>query len=138
TSTTITPGNTLWFSSAFKMGGLANTGTTEVHMRVVNASITLSSKTLVPSITIPVPNALITFSNSYTDATATTTFDAADNMWVTTVGKTTFGNYFLSALPWTVPAGLTANLAGATMTWKATFLDDSSLIDISSWFGSAA
>jgi hypothetical protein len=49
----------------------------------------------------------------------------------------TAGRYFLSTAPWVVPAGVT-DLAGATRSWTGTFLDDSTLIDISSWAGAAA
>ena len=136
TTTAIAPGNTIWFSSAFSMSGLSSTGTTDVHLRLVNSSITLKTKTGV-IYTIPVPNALITFSSSITDGSSTTTFDASNNMWVTTVGKTTAGQYFLSAVPWKVPAGVT-NLAGATMTWTGTFLDDSSAANVYTWAGAAA
>ena len=57
-----------------------------------------------------VPDALITFKNSVTDggsgaSAPTTTFDAANDIWMTTVGKTTAGQYFLSAVPFTVPSG---------------------------------
>jgi hypothetical protein len=135
TSTSIAAGNTLWFSSEFTVTGLANTGTADVHVRLVNSSITLTPKSGSP-IKIAVPNALITFSSSVTDATATTTYDSTNNMWVTTVGKATASQYFLTALPFTVPA--TPALAGATFSWTGTFLDDSTAINVSSWAGGAA
>jgi uncharacterized repeat protein (TIGR01451 family) len=134
-STAIASGNTIWFSSVVKMNGLSSTGTTDVHVRLANSSITLTPKTG-PAITIPVPNALSTFSSSTTDATATTTFDSTNNIWLTTEGKTTTGNYFLSAFPWVVPAGVT--LAQATMSWTGTFLDDSSAANVSSFQAAAA
>ena len=135
-STAIAPGNTIWFSSAFKMSGLDKTGTADVNVRLVNSSITLTTKAGVVY-TIPVPDALITFTSTVTDSSATTTFDSVNNLWTTTVGKTTAGQYFLGAVPWVVPAGVT-DLAGASMRWTGTFLDDSTLIDVSSWAGAAA
>jgi hypothetical protein len=135
TSTAIDPGNTLWFSSAFTMDGLPGTGTTDVTMRAVNMAITLTTTTQV--YTIPVPDALVTFKDSISDSTATTTFDATHSSWVTTAGKATAGQYLLSALPWAVPAGVT-NLAGATVRWTGTFLVDTAGVDISSWAGAAA
>ena len=41
-STAIAAGNTLWFSSEFAMSGLSSTGTADVHVRLVNSTITLT------------------------------------------------------------------------------------------------
>ena len=53
TSTAIALGNTLWFSSVIKMGGLSTAGTQgDVTLRVVNSSITVTTKAAW-SITLP-------------------------------------------------------------------------------------
>ena len=98
---TIAPGNTLWLSSYVKVSGLTTTGQGNVTLLLENSSINLNSKA--SNYTISAPSAEIIFSNSVTDATASTTFNAATDMWVTTVGKTTAGRYFLDAIPFTVP-----------------------------------
>ena len=54
---------------------------------------------------------------------------------MTTAGKTTRDTYFMAALPWTVPVG---DLAGATFGWTATFLVDTSGVDVSQWNAAAA
>jgi hypothetical protein len=118
------------------MGGLNTTGTTTVYLRMVNSAITITTKAGAVYV-LPVPNAKITFQNATTDATASTSYNAATDTWETTIGKTTAGNTFLSAIPWTVPAGVT-DLAGASFKWTGTFLDSSAAVDVSSWDGAAA
>jgi hypothetical protein len=62
-----------------------------------------------------VPNAVVTFSNSCSQAT--TTYDSSQNCWVTTLpANCNPGDVFLSGLPWQVPNG--CNLSGATVTWN--------------------
>ena len=68
-----------------------------------------------PTTTVTVPNACVTFSSSCQQAT--TTFNSAENCWVTTLpANCNPGNVFLSGLPFGVPSG--CNLSGATVTWN--------------------
>jgi hypothetical protein len=134
TSTPIAAGNTLWFSSEVKMSGLTTTGQGDVTLRMVNSSIKITP-TSGAAYTIPVPNAMIVFNNATTNALSTTTFDTANNMWVTTVGKFNSVNDFLSALPWKAPVG---NLARAGFSWTGTFLVDTAGVDVTASFTAAA
>jgi uncharacterized repeat protein (TIGR01451 family) len=132
--TAIAAGNTLWFSSVVKMGGLTTSNQGDVILRLANAFVTVTPKSG-SAYTISVPNAEIVFENTVTDATAAATFNAATNTWVTTVGKTTKTNYLLDALPWAVPA---SGLAGANFSWTGTFLVDTAGVNVTAWAGAAA
>ena len=67
------------------------------------------------TITECIPNSVVKFSNSCTQATST--YDSSQNCWITTLpANCNPGNVFLSGLPYQVPSG--CNLSGATVTWN--------------------
>ena len=108
--TTIKAGNVIWFSSSFKPDSLP-ANVTSFTVRGSTIQITNGTTTY----NVAVPDAIVTFSNAVT--TATTTFDATKNAWVTVLPKSASGNTFLTAVPFVVPVGF--NNAKATWTINA-------------------
>ena len=87
--TAIHSGNYIWFNGVLKPSGL---GSTPVTIHFTGQTITILTT---PAITLPVPDADVTFDPSVTFAT--TTFSGG--MWVTTVPASGMaGNTFFSAL----------------------------------------
>ena len=82
----------------------------------------------------PLPGAKITIDPSV--STATTMFDAVDNVWITTVPFDLDDATFLTGIPWLVPAGgIPADIE--PVTWCETFASDTAGVDIG-WRWSAA
>jgi hypothetical protein len=127
--TPIHAGDTVWFSSVAKVSGL---GASPVTLRVVNAEIDFTANGV--SYALPVPDVAITFSP--TAATATTTFDASSNTWLTTVPTGLGGNVFLSGLALPVPSGLPGGIN--PVTWKATFQSDTAGLSVNWQWAAAA
>jgi len=101
----IAAGNTLWLSSSgLKVQGLPSNQTVKLY--VTNASVTYTANG--GGYTVPVPNAVITFSPTATSAS--TTWDAANSRWSTLVptssvsGNSTIHTFF-DAIAIPVPAG---------------------------------
>jgi hypothetical protein len=82
----------------------------------------------------PVPDARITIDPSVT--TASTTFDAVNQVWITTVPFDLDDATFLTGIPWLVPAG---GIPGdiEPVTWCGTFVSDTAGVDIG-WRWAAA
>jgi hypothetical protein len=133
----ISGGNYIWFNSAaLHVQGLPASGTVKLY--VTNSSISFPSSssqctapgTFMPmsgQCTLPVPNAVITFSSTAT--AASTTWDAANNRWNTLVptslvnGNATI-HTFLDGLAYLVPSG---GFPGGiqNVTWSAAYSTDS-------------
>ena len=94
--TAIAAGNYIWFNSVFDYTG-PTTGPVTI---VLQNSIIEFTANSVPY-TLSVPDASITLSSSFIQAT--TTFDTPNNRWVTTAPFGLSGNLFLSGLPFQVP-----------------------------------
>lgn len=124
--TAISQGNFIWFNSVLKPSGL---GANPVTILFHNSTIQFTANAT--PYNLSVPDALITFSPTAT--TATTTFDTANNRWVTTVPSSGLsGNTFLSGLAFQVPGGglpggispgtwsgqFTTDTPGVTVQWK--------------------
>ena len=106
----LTSGCTAWLNSSFKPTSCAN-GATYTFQDI---TCTIKGPNC-GTITLQVPNACITFSSSC--KTPTTTFDASQNCWITTLpANCNPGNVFLSGLPYQIPSG--CNLSGATISWN--------------------
>ncbi|HUX88558.1 MAG TPA: hypothetical protein VMW65_16265, partial [Chloroflexota bacterium] len=118
-------GNYVWFSSVFKAQGVGPS--TTVNFYVTGQTIQFNG------LTENVPDAVVTFSPSATQAS--TTFDTTNNRWVTTIpngGPLPKGNFFLSGLSFPIPAGglpgginpvtwnaqITTDTPGATLSWQ--------------------
>ncbi len=126
----IAGGNYIWFNSAaLNVKGLPASG--GVKLYVTNASIAFPSTSsqctgafdsTLMQCTLPVPNAVITFSSTAT--APSTTWDAANNRWSTLVptnGSTTLQTHtFLDGLAYLVPSGGFPT-GMQNLTWSAAF-----------------
>lgn len=96
--TFVPAGSYLWFNANFTARNVPSTGVT-IDFTNGNISFTAADGT---SFSIPVPNAMITFSPSAT--CTSTTFDSASNTWITTVPVNGDDEIFLTGVAWPVPA----------------------------------
>jgi hypothetical protein len=129
--TSISGGNWIWFNSVFSPKNIPNTGA--VTYSVSNASVSFTANG--NAYTVPLPNSLITLSSSVT--VATTTFDTANNRWITLAPLTGLaGNIFLNAGAYQVPAG---GLPGGiqNVTWKCSFATDTNNASLQWQWGAA-
>ena len=137
TAKPIAAGRTLWFASELTLAKGPRDGNNifkdmtshPVRVLVTNGVITFTANGV--NYSIPVPDAMITFSPLVTQAT--TTFDAASNRWLTTVPtvdptskRRQFdldGRIFASGVPMPVPVG---GLPGGiqNVTWSAAYTTD--------------
>ena len=107
--TAIAAGNTLWFSIALHVNGLSSNLTTVVDLE--DAAISFSAGG--HFYTVPVPNAEIIYSPTAT--ASSTSFNALDNRWVTTVPTTGLsGNEFLDAVAFPVTTALPGGIQNVT------------------------
>jgi hypothetical protein len=127
-------GSYLWFNSIFKVRDVTKQ---KVNITFFQSSVqfqyTDASKNLV-TVNQALPDAKITIDPSI--STATTTFDAVNNVWITTVPFDLDDASFLTGIPWLVPAG---GIPGdiEPVTWCGTFASDTAGVDIG-WRWSAA
>jgi hypothetical protein len=128
--TAIPAGDTLWFNSEFKVGGLPP-GTSSLTLHVTGQTITFSASGT--SYTVPVPDATITLSSSTT--VATTTFDDASNSWVTNLPINPAGNSFLSGAEMPVNVSLPGGIQ--KVTWAGDFGTDGGAPNVSWQWGAA-
>ena len=139
----ISAGDYIWFNSAaLNVQGLPSSGSTKVY--VTNASISFPSTSsqcagtyLAGQCTLPVPNAVVTFSSTAT--TPSTTWDAANSRWTTLVptnGSTTVLTHsFINGLAYMVPAAFPAGIQN--VTWSAAFSTSTPNISFSWQWGAA-
>ncbi len=152
---TIAAGDYLWFNSELSVqgpldvhGNPLNMNTDQVQVMVTNGSISFTNPATGATATIPVPDALIQFVPGLTQAS--TTWDAANNRWVTQVpmadpatGRSQFvmpGNIFMTGVPYLVPAKISsASGPGQTpnVTWSAEFTTDTPGVSLSWQWGAA-
>jgi hypothetical protein len=114
-------GNYIWFNSIFRVR--------DVDKQKINISFTNSTVrfqytdahgNLVP-VNLAMPNAQIVIDPNV--SVASTSFDSANNLWVTTLPWDLDDNAFLSGMPWLVPAGgIPADIE--PVTWCGTFAVD--------------
>jgi hypothetical protein len=125
--TAIPGGDTLWFSNVCQVSGLPST--TAVTLYVSAESVNCMNYSLI------VPGAVITFSPTAT--TATTTFNAAGNDWVTVVPSGLGGNVFVSGFALPVPSG---GMPGGIqdVSWQAQFTSGTAGVKVSWKWGAAA
>jgi hypothetical protein len=115
--TPIAGGDFIWFNSVLKPRGLASS---QVTLRLQNSSIQFMANNTV--FNLAVPDAAITFSPSFTTATAS--FDTSTHTWnIQTPSSGLAGNTFLDGLIFQVPAG---GLPGGVkpVTWQGHFSTD--------------
>jgi hypothetical protein len=127
-------GSYIWFISDGKVNGLPNNQ--KVLLHISDQSITIPKTGSMPAaITIPVPDAYITFDPSAT--IATTTFDTVNNVWRETFPPSGLaGNIFYGGMAFKVPA---AGLPGGiqNVDWTGTFTTDTAGVNLN-WQWSAA
>ncbi len=114
-STSIAEGNFIWFNSAVRVNG---PGADAATIYLTDSRITFAANGA--SYSLAVPAAAIIFDPAA--AQASTSFDTANNRWVTVVPGGLPDKAFLSGLAFPVPAG---GLPGgiSSVTWSAAFLD---------------
>jgi len=123
----IPAGSTVWFNAAFQTTGQKIT--TLTHLTFYNQTIQVGT-----GAPMPVPDGVITFDPTAT--LASTTFDAVNNRWNTTLPTYNLaGKNWLSGMPVRFPFGLAANTA--PVTWCGHFASDSSTIALG-WQWAAA
>ncbi|HTW61829.1 MAG TPA: choice-of-anchor D domain-containing protein, partial [Terracidiphilus sp.] len=153
---TIAAGDYIWFNGELSVrgpldvtGNPLNMNTDEVQIMVTDGSISFTNPATGTTATIPVPDALIQFVPGLTQAS--TTFDAANNRWVTQVpmadpatGRSQFvipGNIFMTGVPYLVPAKITGALPAwahaQNVTWSAEFTTDTPGVSLSWQWGAA-
>jgi len=151
TAKPIAGGTTLWFASELTwakgphdlLNVFMDMTNHPVRIFVTNGSIKFTANGT--NYSIPVPDALITFSPLVTSVT--TTFDAANNRWLTTVPTVhpfsklkqfdiEIGRIFASGAAFTVPA---AGLPGGikNVTWSAAYTTDTPGMDLRWRWGAA-
>jgi len=129
------PAGYLWFNSIFKMDEVPRQ---KVTVTFVNSSVQFqyrnASNTLV-TVNQPMPDAKITIDPSV--FTASTTFDAVDNLWITTIPFDLDDATFLTGVPWLVPpGGIPADIE--PVTWCGTFASDTAGVEMGWRWSTAA
>jgi len=114
-------GNSIWFNSIFRVRDVSKQ---KVNIAFANSTVqfqyTYANGNLV-SMNLPLPNANIVIDPNV--SVASTSFDAVNNVWNTTLPWDLDDNAFLSGMPWLVPAGgIPADVE--PVTWCGTFAVD--------------
>jgi hypothetical protein len=154
----IAGGNFIWFASVFSAKGPIDSNGHEIDMRAYAIRVFVTGGTISFTAnnnvyTLPVPGAVITFDPTATSAT--TTFDASNNRWLTTVPSASppipfplqppnprtqmfdvNGHIFATGLAYQVPSG---GLPGGikNVTWSAAFSTDTPGVTIAWQWGAA-
>jgi hypothetical protein len=122
-------GEVVWFNSHLtKVSGTIPTSTFQVFIQ--NGQITFGTQTLL------VPNAVITFDS--TASCASTSFDAANNTWNTTIPlskATQPDEIFAAGLAYLLPPGFAQNVKN--VTWSATVFSTAPGLQLSWQYGAS-
>lgn len=124
----IAGGNCIWFNSAFLPIGL-DAGPTTIVVQNQSVRFTANSQPF----TVSVPRAVITFDANVTSAT--TTFDAAAQQWVTEVPLRFDREVFVSGVMAPVTGGLPGGIN--PVTWSGTFSSDAGRVRLLWTWGAA-
>ena len=128
-------GNYLWFNSIFKVRDVANKQ--KINISFFKSNMQFQYKDVsgkLVTVNQPMPDARIIIDPSAT--MSSTTFDAANNVWITTLPWDLDDNAFLTGMPSLVPAGgIPADVEPVTAC--GTFASDTAGIDIG-WRWAAA
>ncbi|HLY27578.1 MAG TPA: hypothetical protein VKQ72_14635, partial [Aggregatilineales bacterium] len=127
--TAIGAGRTIWFNSVLHIQGQI---TKPVTIYFKNSTLQFSANNT--NYNLSAPSAVVTFDPAATSAT--TSFDAAHNQWVTRVPPNLSGNTFLTGLAFSVPS---SGLPGGInpVTWCGDFQTDTPGITVQ-WQWAAA
>lgn len=126
--TAIPAGDTLWFTAVGKVNGL---GSAPVTVDITDQVITFQAAGATYS--VDVPNSEITFSPAVT--TGTTSFDASQNAWVSSLPSNFPGNAFLGAVAFPVTSTLPGGIN--PVTWQGNFATDTAGVKLN-WQWAAA
>jgi hypothetical protein len=125
--TSIKGGSYIWFNANFSARGIPGTGAT---IFFTNSVVTFTAD---QPYSVAVPNAQITFSPSA--VCSSTTFDTANNRWVTTVPISGSDEIFLSGVAFPVPASF-GEVQGV-VTWQGAFTSDTAGVSVTWKWGAA-
>ena len=130
----VSGGNYLWFNSIFKVRDVTKQ---LINLSFYNSKVqfqyTDAGGNLV-TVNQTMPDAHIVIDPNATSAS--TTFDAVNKVWLTTIPFDLDDNSFLTGLPWLVPAGgIPADVE--PVTWCGTFASDVAGVDVG-WRWAAA
>jgi YVTN family beta-propeller protein len=130
----VSGGSYLWFNSVFKVNEVTKK---KITITFFQSSVQFQyndAKGKIVRVNQPMPDAKIVIDPSVT--TASTVFDAVDNVWITTIPFDLDDAAFLTGMPWLVPAGgIPADIE--PVTWCGTFASDTVGLDIE-WRWAAA
>lgn len=126
--TAIPAGDSVWFNAAFKATGL---GAGPVSVRVTDQHIAFTAGG--NAYDVSVPDSFLNFSSANT--TATTSFDAAKNAWVTNLPMSWSGNAFLGGATYVASNGLPGGIN--PVTWSGNFATDTAGVNIKWQWGAA-
>jgi SdrD B-like domain len=119
----------VWFNSVAKVQGVTSA---PVTLHVVDQSITFTANGTPYSLSVP--DTLLTLDPSATSAT--TTFDAGSNEWITRAPAALSGNVFLGGVAFPAAAGLPGGIKN--VTWKGDFATDTPGIKVNWQWAAAA
>jgi hypothetical protein len=122
-------GDTVWFSSVFKLKGPQLTSAANLYVTNQTLSFTAGGA----SYSLSLPNAHVTLTPGATSAS--TSFNAASNEWDTALPTNFSGNGFLSGYALPLPNGLPGSVKG--VTWSGNFSSDKAGLSLN-WQWSAA
>ncbi len=127
-------GSYLWFNSIFK---IRDVNRQKVNITFFQSSVQFQYRDAGNNLVFvnqAMPDAKITIDPNVT--TASTMFDAVDNVWITTVPFDLDDATFLTGIPWLVPAGgIPADIE--PVTWCGTFASDTAGVEMG-WRWAAA
>jgi hypothetical protein len=126
--TSISAGDTIWFTSDFKVNGL---GHNQVILNFTDSSISYTANGV--NYTVDTPDAEVILSPTAT--TATTTFNSSLNEWVTTLPMNFSGNGFLDAVELHLGSSLPGGIKN--VTWQGTLSTDTQGVSVN-WQWAAA
>ena len=127
-ATPINSGSYIWFNANFTASGIPYNGAT-VYFNASTISFTANNS----SYNLAVPSAMVTFSPSAT--CSTTTFNTAENMWVTVVPTWGSDEIFLAGLSFPVPANF--GKVSGSVVWSGDFACNTPGVSVN-WKWSAA
>ena len=106
-------GSYIWFDSTIDVTGMSSTAGT---LQFNNPSIVVTISGA--AVTLAAPSATVTFSSTATSAT--TTYDAPSNSWLTTVPVGYTGSIFLTGVAYPVTGNY--YVSGGTVVWSGSFM----------------
>ncbi len=130
-STPINAGSYIWFNSAIDASGLPSSPTRAATINFDKPTVVFASGGM--TYTLSVPGAVVTYDPAA--ISATTSYDADRDSWITRVPYNMSGDNFLTGMVFGVPVNLPANISN--VTWSGHFTTDTPGLT-ANWQSSAA